>query len=72
MGYFESGVKAYIKGYAVVEVSFPVGFNGVRDISCHQCRFFSRSTGQCQLTKEITAYPDRYVGASCPLELKEE
>lgn len=72
MAYFESGVEKYITGYAVVEVSFPVGFNGVSDISCRQCGFFARSTGQCQLTKEITAYPDRYVGAKCPLELKEE
>lgn len=68
MASFESGVKEYISAYAVVKVDFPVDFKGNADISCYQCRFFSRSTGVCQLTKEISEYPQRYVGHSCPLE----
>ena len=72
MAYFETGVKTYIKAYAVVEVTFPVDFKNSADISCYQCKFFNRNNGICQLTKEITAYPSKYVGQCCPLEIKEE
>lgn len=72
MAYFESGVKKYIKAYAVVMMSFPVDFRDSVDISCHQCNFFSRSSGICQLTKKVTAYPQRCVGDDCPLILIEE
>jgi hypothetical protein len=74
MAYFESGVKEYIKAYATIEVAFPVDFKGSADICCYQCQFFSRNNGVCQLTKEITAYPQKYVGTECPLvpERKEE
>ena len=69
---FESGVKRYITGYAVVEVHFPVDFKDNADINCYQCRFFSRNNGICQLNKEVVAYPQKYVGATCPLMIKEE
>lgn len=69
---FESGVKRYITGYAVVEVHFPVDFKDNADINCYQCRFFSRNNGICQLNKEVVAYPQKYVGANCPLMIKEE
>lgn len=72
MAYFEDGVKEYITGYAVVEVHFPVDYKGNADISCYQCRFFSRSTGICQFTKEISEYPTKYVGSNCPLVMKEK
>lgn len=72
MACFESGVKRYIKAKAIVEVNFPVDFKDIADISCYQCRFFSRNNGICQLTKEITAYPQKYVGQCCPLEMEEE
>ena len=68
---FDSGVKKYITGYAVVEVSFPVDWRDNPDISCYQCKLFSRSSGQCQLTKEVSEYPQRYVGSHCPLIIKE-
>ena len=68
---FESGVKRYITGYAVVEVGFPVDWRDNPDISCKQCRFFSRSTGKCHLTQEVSEYPDKFVGSHCPLEIKE-
>lgn len=71
MSYFESGVASYIRGYAVVEVNFPVDEKGRADISCYQCPYFSRNNGMCQLSKSIVAYPQRYVGQSCPLILKE-
>lgn len=69
---FETGVKRYIKAEAVVEAAFPVDFKDNADISCYQCKFFSRNNGICQLTKEVTAYPQKYVGQFCPLEIKEE
>ena len=71
MSNFESGVKRYITGYAVVEVSFPVDWRDNPDISCKQCKFYSRSTGRCNLTQEVSEYPDKYVGSHCILEIKE-
>ena len=68
MANFESGVKRFIKARAVVEVGFPVDFKDNADISCMQCKFYSRNTGVCQLTKEVVSYPSKYVGQSCPLE----
>lgn len=68
MANFESGVKSYIMAYAVVEVGFPVDFSGRCEINCYQCKFFSRNTGVCQLTKEISEYPTKYVGHNCPLK----
>lgn len=68
---FDSGVKRYITGYAVVEVGFPVDWRDNPDISCKQCKFFSRSTGRCNLTQEVSEYPDKYVGSHCPLMIKE-
>ena len=65
---FDSGVKEYIFAEAVVRVGFPVDYSGKADINCMQCQFFSRNNGMCQLTKEIVAYPAKYVGGSCPLE----
>jgi hypothetical protein len=67
---FESGVLSYIHGVAYVDNFFPVDKRGVADINCYQCRFFSRNNGICQLTKEIVPYPQKYVGAKCPLEFE--
>lgn len=72
MANFESGVSRYIIARATVEVGFPVDWRGNPDISCMQCKFFSRNTGVCQLTKEIVEYPTKYVGNACPLVPVEE
>ena len=75
MACFETGVKAYITGEYTVKVRFPVDFKDNADVSCYQCKFFSRNTGMCQLTKEISEYPTKYIGTNCPLtfdgEIKE-
>lgn len=68
MANFDSGVKGYIKTFATVRVNFPVDYAGRTDISCYQCQFFSRSSCVCQLTKSVVNYPQKYVGADCPLE----
>ena len=72
MANFDSGVKEYILAKTTVTVGFPVDFKGNADINCYQCKFFSRNTGVCQLTKEITEYPQRYIGSHCPLNIVEE
>lgn len=72
MANFESGVKTYITATCEVVVKFPVDWKNNPDISCNQCKFFSRNNGVCQLTKEISEYPLRYVGSNCPLILKEK
>lgn len=72
MANFDSGVKSYIKATATVTVAFPVDFRDNADINCYQCRFFSRNNGICQLTKEISEFPQRYVGSNCPLNILEE
>ena len=68
MADFSSGVKRYVKAVAVIEVSFPVDFKDSMDVNCYQCKFFSRQSGICQLTKEISEYPQKYIGSHCPLE----
>lgn len=73
MAYFESGVKDYIKAYAVIEVCFPIDFKGNSDISCRHCPYLSSNERICQLNKEPVAYPKTNVGDKCPLiSLKEE
>ena len=69
---FDSGVSAYIKAYAVVEVNFPVDDKGRADISCRQCPYFSANSRICQLYKRTPAYPEKYVGDCCPLNRTEE
>lgn len=67
MANFESGVTSYIRGRAVVEVFFPVDKNNKSDISCNQCFFYRDGSHRCSLTGEVSAYPTKYVGDTCPL-----
>lgn len=72
MADFSSGVKAYITGECVVKIHFPVDFRDNFEVSCYQCKMFSRNTGMCQLTKEISEYPTKYIGSHCPLNFDGE
>lgn len=72
MNEFESGVKGFVHGYAVVEMFFPIDLQGKKHVNCNQCKFFSRNNGMCQLNKEMVAFPQHYRGANCPLEITEE
>lgn len=72
MSIFENGVKAYITGFCTVEVNFPIDWKDRAVINCYLCKFFSRSNGICQLTKEISEFPDKYVGSHCPLQISDE
>ena len=67
MANFDSGVKAYIIGEVTVQVHFPVDWKDNPDVSCYQCKFFSRNNGICQLTKEVSEYLQKYVSSRCPL-----
>lgn len=64
---FESGVKNYIMGRCQIMVTFPVDWNDKADVCCYQCKFFSRNNGICQITKEISEFPQKYIGSQCPL-----
>ena len=71
MGNFDSGVASFIKATTTVTVYFPVDKKGTADISCCQCDYFRRQSQSCALNGKICAYPTKYVGACCPLELVE-
>lgn len=72
MANFDSGVKRYIKTYAVVEVSFSVDWKDNADISCKHCPYYVRATQRCALNQAIINYPEKYVGTECPLEIVDE
>lgn len=72
MACFESGVKSYIFGRFTAVVGFPVDFKGNADISCKQCPLYHHSSRSCYWTKDVIAYPEKYVGDNCPLEHMEE
>lgn len=72
MANFDSGVKAYIIGEYTVKVHFPVDWKDNAEVNCYQCKFFSRNNGICQLTKEVSEYPTKYIGSKCPLEFNGE
>lgn len=72
MANFDSGVKRFIKAQATVTVYFPVDMKDRAEVNCYLCKFFSRQTGMCQLTKEISEYPQKYIGSHCPLDVIEE
>lgn len=67
MANFDSGVKRFIKTYAVVEVNFPVDWKDNAEIACKHCNFFVRATQRCGLNQQIVNYPDKCVGENCPL-----
>lgn len=68
---FDSGVKGYVFGRAIVEMSFPVDFRGVIHACCGLCRYYGKSVGICRLTDERILYPETNVGNECPIEFNE-
>ena len=61
------GVQHFIKAQATVTVYFPVDRHGSVEIACKHCPYLSSNERTCQLNKEPVAYPNKFVGASCPL-----
>lgn len=72
MANFENGVMRYITGECVVSTHFPVDWQGKAVVNCTQCRFFSRSGGCCKLTGEISEFPAKYIGSTCPLSFTDD
>jgi hypothetical protein len=72
MADYDSGVSGYIWGECTVNVRFPRDQKGNADINCYQCQFFSRNNGICQLTKEISEFPQKYISSKCPLDFSGE
>ena len=72
MANFDTGVKSYIIGEVTVQVHFPVDWKDNPDVSCYQCKFFSRNNGICQLTKEVSENPQKYLSSICPLTFSGE
>lgn len=68
---FETGVKGYVKGTFTVVVNFPIDWNGTADVRCRHCPFLSSNERLCQLTKDVVQYPNKYIGAMCPLKFEE-
>ena len=68
MSDFSSGVMRYIVAKATVEVAFPVDMNGNASICCYMCQFFRRTYSTCGLNGCVVAFPQKYVGDSCPLK----
>ena len=65
---FESGIRYYTWGYAVVENPFPEDV-----VCCEHCKFFNRYARQCKLDEDVVIFrPDKFVGGGCPMILKEE
>ena len=72
MARFECGVKGYITGECTIQVHFPVDFRDRAELACKHCPYLSSNERICQLNKQPVAFPHSYVGACCPLEIKEE
>lgn len=72
MAKFDSGVASYIKTKCTVKVFFPVDDKGRSEIMCRHCPYLSSNERMCQLNKEPVAFPNKYVGQNCPLEVDED
>lgn len=72
MADFSCGVKSFITGECKIKVKFPVDWKDNPDVSCYQCKYFSRASGICYLTKEISEYPTKHIGSKCPLNFDGE
>lgn len=72
MASFENGIASYVVGRATVTATFPVDYKGNASVCCQQCFFYRDASRRCGLTGEISQYPTKYVGGSCPLEIVED
>ncbi len=69
---FETGVESYVHGTITVDVYFPIDKKGTPHVYCGLCKYFSRSTGRCNITSDVIPWPDRYIGVNCPANFEEE
>ena len=71
MADFSSGVSGYVKGWAMIEVNFPIDSKGRADVCCEQCPYYGRTSRTCQLNKQVIHYPNK-MGFYCPLKIEGE
>ena len=67
MACFDTGISEYVHAIAKVDVYFPVDSRGNAYCCCNQCFFFREASKSCALNHEVCAFPNKYVGGSCPL-----
>lgn len=67
MASFDSGVTSYVHGRAIIDQYWPVDARGNECVNCAQCFYFRNSSGRCAITGEVSAFPSKFVGASCPM-----
>lgn len=68
----DSGVSRFVTASCTITVNFPVDEKGREYVACRYCPYFSPNSRYCQLNKEIPAFPDKNVGAFCPLDIPEQ
>ena len=68
MANFDSGCKGFVVMECTVRVNFPIDWKDRAEIACKHCPYLSSNERMCQLNKEPVAYPNKYVGAQCPLQ----
>ncbi len=66
----ESGVKGYLIGACEVSVGFPIDYKDKYHLACKYCKFLI-SSRRCNLTDEVVAFPESYIGNQCPFSFKE-
>ncbi len=66
---FETGISGYVRATYTAEVYFPIDERGNAQINCMQCYYFNTNTNRCRLNGEVCAFPNKYVGGNCPLEM---
>lgn len=69
MAKFETGISGYVRATYTAEVYFPIDERGNAQINCMQCYYFNINTNRCRLNGEVCAFPGKYVGGNCPLEM---
>ncbi len=66
---FETGVSGYVAAEATVRIFFPIDSTGKKYINCSKCKMFDVRNRACQITKEISEFPEKFVGSHCPLNI---
>lgn len=69
---FDSGVSAYVRGTATVEVYFPIDRKGNPHVFCELCQFYRPTARRCALNDVIPEFPGTYIAGQCPLKFEEE
>ncbi len=64
---FESGVKGYTLGVALVETHFPIDYKDMQHECCEECFYYREASKTCGLNHRPVLFPGKYVGEECPM-----